>query len=88
MRKALRTASLGVNDMADYLEVSRNTVSSWINGRITPSGQTLRLWSLRCGVPLEWLRTGQVPSPEPSAQRGESDGSVKPRSDSKRPPPG
>lgn len=58
MRKALRVAGVSVQDMADYLDVARNTASTWINGRITPSGQTVRLWSLRCGVDYEWLRTG------------------------------
>lgn len=55
MRKALRVADLGVQEMADYLGVSRNTVSTWINGRIKPNTQSLRLWALRTGVPYEWL---------------------------------
>lgn len=56
MRKALRHSDVGVGEMADYLGVAPNTVSTWINGRIRPSKQTLRLWALRCGVPLEWLQ--------------------------------
>jgi len=59
MKKALRVADIGVQEMADYLGVARNTVSTWINGRITPSKQTLRLWALRCGVPFEWLDSGR-----------------------------
>ena len=59
MRKALRTAHLGVQEMADYLDVSRNTVGTWINGRVDPSVQTLRLWALRTGVPYGWLVTGE-----------------------------
>lgn len=55
MRKALRSAGIGVQEMADYLGVTRSTVSTWINGRIAPSTQTLRLWALRCGVPYDWL---------------------------------
>jgi transcriptional regulator with XRE-family HTH domain len=55
MRKALRHADLGVQEIADYLGVSRNTASTWINGRIVPSTQTLRLWAMRCGVSYEWL---------------------------------
>lgn len=55
MRKALRHAGVGVQEMADYLGVARNTVSSWINGRIRPSKQTMRLWAIRCGVPFDWL---------------------------------
>jgi DNA-binding transcriptional regulator YiaG len=58
MRKALRISGTGVQEMADYLGVARNTVSTWINGRIDPSTQTLRLWAMRCGVPYEWLLEG------------------------------
>jgi transcriptional regulator with XRE-family HTH domain len=55
MRKALREAGIGVSEMAEYLDVTRGTVSSWLNGRINPSTQTLRLWALRTGVPFDWL---------------------------------
>jgi transcriptional regulator with XRE-family HTH domain len=58
MRRALRTSGVGVQEIADYLGVRRNTVSNWINGRVNPSTQTMRLWALRCGVPYEWLTTG------------------------------
>ena len=58
MRKSLREAHIGVSDMADYLEVGRNTVSNWINGRTTPPGAALRLWAQRCNVSLEWLKSG------------------------------
>jgi transcriptional regulator with XRE-family HTH domain len=61
MRKALRHAGIGVQEMADYLGVARNTVSTWINGRIQPSQQTLRLWAIRCNVDFDWLVTGKIP---------------------------
>lgn len=63
LRKAMRHAGLGVQDMAGYLGVTRGTVSTWINGRIVPSTQTLRLWALRCGVSYDWLAGGQSPHP-------------------------
>ena len=59
MRKALRTSGVSVQDMADYLGVARNTVSTWINGKITPSVQTQRLWALRTGTPYEWIHDGE-----------------------------
>ena len=62
MRRALRVSHLGVNDMAEYLDVSRTSVSNWINGRIMPTTQTMRLWALRTGVPFEWLKTGKAPT--------------------------
>jgi transcriptional regulator with XRE-family HTH domain len=47
MAKSLRQANIGVQDMADYLDVARNTVSTWTHDKISPSKQTLRLWAMR-----------------------------------------
>lgn len=58
MRKALRVSGVSVQEMADYLGVTRGTVSTWINGHIEPSTQTLMLWAMRTGVPFEWLTEG------------------------------
>lgn len=69
MRKALRYANVGVQEMADYLGVARNTVSTWINGRIDPSTQTLRLWAMRCGVDFCWLAHGGHDGPPGSDPR-------------------
>lgn len=55
LRKALRYSDLRVQELAAYLDVSRNTVSNWINGRVEPSVQSQRLWALRTGVPYSWL---------------------------------
>lgn len=63
LRKALRHANLSVQDMASYLEVSRNTVSGWINGRHTAPKMSLRLWSIRCAVSYEWLLRGDGDGP-------------------------
>lgn len=63
MRKALRTSGVSAQQMADYLDVSRNTISNWINGRVTPSTQSVRLWAIRTGVPYEWLQNGVQPPP-------------------------
>lgn len=65
MRKALRHAEVGVQEVADYLGVTRGTVGTWINGRIEPSVQTLRLVAMRCGVSYEWLRDGIGEDPQP-----------------------
>ena len=58
MRKALRGSGMTVQEMADYLGVARNTVSTWINGRIEPSPTTLRVWAMTCGVSYRWLCHG------------------------------
>ena len=93
LRKALRVADLGVQDIADYLGVSRNTVGSWINGRTEPNVGYTRLWALRTGVPFEWLRTGKSPDqegPGPGAQvtTARRSRSVLPRLDSNQEPAG
>lgn len=61
MRRALRVAEVGVGEMADYLEVSRNTVTAWINGRNEPRRRDLAAFALRTGVPVVWLETGEAP---------------------------
>lgn len=61
LRKSLRVADISVQDMADYLDVSRNTVSAWINGRTPPSTQSIRLWALATSVAYEWLKDGTEP---------------------------
>lgn len=74
MRKALRVAKMTPGQMADYLDVGGNTVSTWINGRIKPSKQTLRLWALRTGVSFEWLSEGIAEPRHPSPGGGVSAG--------------
>lgn len=69
LRISLRHASIAVQEMAEYLGVSRTSVSNWLGDRVQPSKQTLRLWAFRCGVPLVWLETGQAPT-EPSGPEG------------------
>jgi transcriptional regulator with XRE-family HTH domain len=63
MRKALRDSGIGVQEIADYLGVSRGAVGTWINGRVVPSTQTLRLWAIRCAVSFEWLTGGDIRTP-------------------------
>lgn len=63
MAKSLRAAGISVQAMADYLGVARNTVGTWTGDKIKPGKQTLRLWALRTGVPLEWLEAGNLPHP-------------------------
>jgi transcriptional regulator with XRE-family HTH domain len=68
MRKGLRYAGVGVQEMADYLGVARSTLGNWLGGRIEPSTQTLRLWAMRCGIDYEWLAFGAVDNHVPAAR--------------------
>lgn len=61
LRKSIEHAGVGVGEMAEYLEVDRNTVSNYIHDKVRVPGAVIRLWAIRTGVPLEWLRTGSSP---------------------------
>lgn len=82
MRKALKHAGISVEEIADYLGVTRGTVSTWVNGRIVPSVQTLRLWAMQTGVDYEWL-AGSSP---PHRRRGAADTGVTVRKRGRRSP--
>lgn len=62
MRKALRVSGWSVQRIADCIGVSRNTVSSWLNGRSVPNEDQLYLWSVYTRAPLEWLQRGERPA--------------------------
>lgn len=70
LSKALDVAGVSVQEMAEYLGVSRNTVSNYIHMRTPVSLGTLRLWAFRTGVRLEWLITGNGDGPEPDEGGG------------------
>jgi len=55
MRKAMRDAGITAAAMAEYLDVSRTSITNWTSGRIEPDTRTLRLWALRTGVSYGWL---------------------------------
>lgn len=62
MALALERAGVSVQDMADYLEISRSSVGHYLSGRRAPPGAVLRLWAMRCHVPYEWLKSGEGPA--------------------------
>ncbi|MGX7679111.1 helix-turn-helix transcriptional regulator [Jatrophihabitans sp. DSM 45814] len=60
LRKSREFAGLDQGSLAEAIEVSRNTISNYESGRVTPRRIVLRQWSLRTGVPLEWIETGNA----------------------------
>lgn len=58
LSKALKLGKVSSNEMAAHLDVSRTTISNYINGRTEPKRSQIRDWALRTGVPMEWLETG------------------------------
>jgi len=55
MELALEYASVTINEMARELGISRTTISNYLHGRTQPRRGDLIAWSLRCGVPFDWL---------------------------------
>jgi transcriptional regulator with XRE-family HTH domain len=69
LRKSLREAGMTSGQMADYLGIARETISTWLNDKHKPSASHIKLWALRTGVPYEWIATGCTPrdlNPEPT----------------------
>lgn len=66
--KAMRVAGLGPDDMAEALDVSRNTIGNYRSGRTHPSKLQIKEWSVRTGAPLEWLLTGNVPDSDSNSR--------------------
>lgn len=58
MQRSLAHAGLSIEEMSAELGVSRSTVSRWVNDHGEPRIGYLKLWALRCGVPLDWLLEG------------------------------
>ena len=55
LRKARLTAGYEQGDLAERMEVHRNTVANYEQGRIRPKRSTVIAWAFACGVEPEWL---------------------------------
>lgn len=58
---AQRRSGLSVQELADRIEVHRNSISAWINGRNRPRSRDLKAFALATGYPVRWLETGEAP---------------------------
>jgi transcriptional regulator with XRE-family HTH domain len=52
-------AGLETQEMANFLEVSRETISRWEHDRNVPKRLYLREWAKLCSIPLGFL-TGEL----------------------------
>jgi transcriptional regulator with XRE-family HTH domain len=78
LAKALDDGQVSHGEMAELLEVGRNTIGNYCAGRTKPSVATLHMWAARTGVDFEWLRTGVAPhGGGPTPPRGLPDGGDK-----------
>jgi transcriptional regulator with XRE-family HTH domain len=70
MQRALAFAGLQVTDMISEFDVTRGTISRWMNDKgAPPKSIYLRAWAARCGVPYEWLINEPTSSPAGEAER-------------------
>lgn len=51
---------LNVDEIAEYLGVSRDTVYSWIGGRQMPAHKVGRLWKFKKEEVDSWVRAGHA----------------------------
>lgn len=51
---------LSVDEIADYLGVSKDTVYGWISKREMPAHKVGRLWKFKTTEVDEWVRTGKA----------------------------
>ncbi|SKH53290.1 Bacteriophage CI repressor helix-turn-helix domain [Mycobacteroides abscessus subsp. massiliense] len=58
LKKAISVSDAGVAEMAEYLGVTRETLSRYLNGRNEAPLAIVRLIALRTGVPLNWILVG------------------------------
>jgi transcriptional regulator with XRE-family HTH domain len=72
LRIAREFAQLEQEQLADLIGVSRTTISNTENGRSQPRRIVLNAWALSCGVPIQWILTGNDETPPPGDDGGES----------------
>lgn len=66
LAKALQHAHVSIQEMADELGVSRNTVGNYLARRTPIPRASVIVWSMKTGVPFKWLETGTQPDSDPT----------------------
>ena len=54
-------AGLKPQDLAETLDVHRNTITHYLTGRTHPTRATLMAWGMRTGVSWRWILDGTEP---------------------------
>ena len=62
LARAREVAGYSRAELADAIDVSRNTITNAETGKTTPRKLMLNIWALACGVPVDWLITGIDPN--------------------------
>ena len=70
LRKAREHAGLDQLELAADLGVSRQTVTNYEKGYVTPRKSTVMAWAMRTGVPVEWITSLGKTKPRPDSPDG------------------
>lgn len=70
LQLAREYAGLSRGELAERMEISRNSVINAETGRTTPRKLMLNAWALACGVPVSWIITGKGPEDRPDGGSG------------------
>ncbi len=69
MESAMADRWLSVEEIAEYLGVSRDTVYAWIAKKDMPAHKVGRFWKFKADEVDEWVRSGKA-SEEPDSAAG------------------
>lgn len=61
---------LSVDEIAEYLGVSKDTVYSWITGKGMPAHRMGRLWKFKRQQVDNWVESGGASDRQPGEQQG------------------
>lgn len=70
LRIAREFAGYERDELADAIEVSRNTIGNAESGRSKPRKIMINAWALACGVPVSWIMTGEHGGDGPGPSSG------------------
>jgi excisionase family DNA binding protein len=57
---------LSVDEIADYLGISKDTVYTWITSREMPAHRVGRLWKFKKDEVDAWVTSGDAAEPQPT----------------------
>lgn len=70
LRIAREHAGYDQGQLADLIGVSRNTISNAETGTVAPRKIVVNAWAMACGVPADWIWTGNAPGDGPGPTNG------------------
>lgn len=59
MEQASQERWLSVNEIAEHLGVSKDTIHKWIKNKSIPSHRIGKLWKFKASEVDEWVRSGE-----------------------------